>query len=815
VAHRDEILGQAVATYRRIRPEAKFGKYSGNEKAPDADVFFASIQTIGRTYHLQQFARDAFDYIVVDEFHHAAAKTYRNLLDYFVPKFLLGLTATPERTDGGDLLALCQENLVYRCDISDGVRRGLLSPFNYLGVPDSVDYTNIPWRSSRFDEEALTSAVATQARAENVLEQYRKSAGLRTLAFCCSQRHADFMASFFREKGLRAIAVHSGAGSAPRAASLEQLEAGQVDIVCSVDMFNEGVDLPKVDTVMMLRPTESRILFLQQFGRGLRVAAEKQRLTVIDYIGNHRSFLTKPRALLGIGETDVELSAALDKLGDGKIDLPPGCEVTYDLEAINILRGLLRIRGGDDLVKAYYTDFRERYGQRPTATEAFHDGYTPRSLRPTYGSWLRFVRMMGDFTPEQEAAFSSTHDFLDSLETTPMTKSFKMLTLLALLNEDAVPGEMPIDNLVKSFARVVGRSPKWRNEVGIPLDDLNGIKKLLVQNPIAAWTGGRGTSGIPYFKYESGVYRSSFQLKNDSKAAFQELVREIVDWRLAQYLVRGDPEESATVGFKAKVSHSGGRPILFLPDRSRMQGVPLGDTHLLIEGDDYIGNFVKVALNVVHKDGSDENLLPAVLRGWFGPDAGRPGTNHEVTFAPSDQGAGWTMSPARQPATRTGPELWRPYMREEVPPLFGLEFNMSIWNSGFVKLPGHLFLLATLEKEGLDEKFQYQDRFLAPDIFQWQSQNRTKQNSPHGDSIRNHAEHGLAVHLFIRRFKRINAGGAAPFLYCGDVDFQSWRGDSPITVRWKLRTPAPKTLWATLGVTSTADSTAAKDPSLV
>lgn len=451
VAHRDEILGQAMATYRRIRPTATLGRCTGNEKAPDADVLFASIQTLGRNYHLEQFSREAFDYIVVDEFHHAAAKTYRNLLDYFSPKFLLGLTATPERTDGGDLLALCQENLVYRCDITDGIRRGLLSPFHYFGVPDSVDYTNIPWRSSRFDEEALTNAVATRVRADNVLQQYREHGGLRTLAFCCSQRHADFMSSFFCENGLRAVSVHSGTSSAPRAASLEQLEAGEIDIVCSVDMFNEGVDRPRVDTVMMLRPTESRILFLQQFGRGLRVSPEKQKLTVIDYIGNHRSFLIKPRALLGLGETEVELAAALDKIRTGKIDLPPGCEVTYDLETINMLRELLRLRAGDDLVKAYYTDFRERYGQRPTATEAFHDGYNPRSLRPTYGSWLRFVRMMGDFTPVQEAAFSSTHEFLDSLETTPMTKSFKMLTLLALLNEDALPGEMSIDDLVRAF----------------------------------------------------------------------------------------------------------------------------------------------------------------------------------------------------------------------------------------------------------------------------------------------------------------------------------------------------------------------------
>jgi len=155
------------------------------------------------------------------------------------------------------------------------------SPFHYSGVPDEVDYANIPWRSRRFDEEALTVAVATRARAENALEQLRKHGKDRTVAFCVSQRHADFMAAFFREQGLRAVAVHAGPTSAPRARSLERLEAGELDVVCSVDMFNEGVDLPHVDTLLMLRSTESRILWLQQFGRGLRYLDGKT-LRVID-----------------------------------------------------------------------------------------------------------------------------------------------------------------------------------------------------------------------------------------------------------------------------------------------------------------------------------------------------------------------------------------------------------------------------------------------------------------------------------------------------------------------------------------------------
>ncbi len=218
VAHREEILHQAHQTFRRIRPDASIGYYNGKEKAPESDILFASIQTICKKKHLQIFERDEFDYIIVDEFHHAAAKSYRKLLSYFTPRFLLGLTATPERSDGGDLLALCQENLVYYCGLADGIGRDLLCSFHYFGVPDTVDYSNIPWRSSHFDPEELDNQVATEARAQNSFEQYEKYAppNSRTLAFCCSKRHADFMADNFRGRGLRTAAVHSGEFSAPR-----------------------------------------------------------------------------------------------------------------------------------------------------------------------------------------------------------------------------------------------------------------------------------------------------------------------------------------------------------------------------------------------------------------------------------------------------------------------------------------------------------------------------------------------------------------------------------------------------------------------
>lgn len=796
VAHREEILDQARHTFRQVRPEARLGLYTGTEKASDADVLFASIQTLGRAHHLAGFDPQRFDYLVVDEFHHASAATYRRLIAHFRPKFLLGLTATPERRDGGDLLALCQENLAYRCDLAEGIRKQLLCPFHYFGVPDEVDYRNIPWRNNRFDEDALTQAWATQARAENALEQYRTRGGHRTLGFCVSQRHADFMARFFSERGIEARAVHSGETSAPRTATLEDLSAGKLPVVFAVDMFNEGVDLPTLDTVMMLRPTGSRVVWLQQFGRGLRVAPDKPHLTVIDYIGNHRSFLLKPQTLFDLAPGDREVLLALERVATGAADLPPGCEVTYDLRAIDILRGLLRDGGSQiDALKRFYEDFEAQHGVRPTATEVYHDGYNPRAVRPTHGSWLRFVKSMGGLTDEQGRALDATAAFLDALEVTPMTRSYKMLVLLAMLEAERLPGGVTIDELVAGVQVLAGRMLRLRHEFGAAVGDAAEMRRLLETNPIPAWVEGKGTGGLAFFRFDGRRFETTFAAAVGAEAeAVADLVREIVDWRLAEYLQRDS--DSAT-DIICKVSHASGRPILFLPERATQPGIPEGWTPVTADSQQYEANFVKVAVNVLRKPGTDQNELPSLLRGWFGPDAGAPGTAHRVVFQPID--GGYRLQPIGGRARAGALVKWRAYSREEIPPLFGLEFSEAHWNQGHVSLGGHQFLLVSLEKHGQQEQFQYADHFVSPTEFEWQSQNRATQTNTYGERVKNHRVRGEAVHLFVRRQRKVN-GTSAPFIYCGEVDFASWEGEQPITVRWRLKDAVPERLWAELKV---------------
>jgi len=797
VAHREEILRQARATFRRIRPEASLGLYTGTEKLPDADVLFASVQTLGRTRHLERFAEDAFEYIVVDEFHHAAAATYRRLIDHFEPEFLLGLTATPDRTDGADLLALCGENLVYRCDLIDGVNQELLSPFRYFGIPDDVDFTNIPWRSGRFDPEVLENAVSTEKRAQNAHGQWQQHGGSRTLAFCVSRRHADYMADFFTSQGVKSAAVHSGPTAASRTESLEALEAGELQIVFSVDMFNEGVDIPQIDTVMMLRPTESRILWLQQFGRGLRRAEGKSHVNVIDYIGNHRTFLQPPMILLAGGsDRPGELLMALERLERGEIDLPAGCSVTYELEALNILKALAKPTIGADVTATWYRSFRERNGERPTASEAWHAGYDPKKLRNSFGSWLGFVKAEGDLSERQDGALKAHQEFLGALEVTPMTKSYKMLVLLSMLSREAFPGEISIEDLVRGVEHFARHSHFLAEDLGSAFNDHSELIRLIEENPIKAWTGGRGTGKTSYFEYKDRVFKTNLGEQKEHAQALAELTRELCDYRLAQYLERLQGEKQFAPRIVCAVSHSNGNPMLFLPSRDKTPGIPSGWQSVTANAEPHTANFVKVAVNVIRTEGDEENVLPDILRRWFGENAGEPGTANRVIFEWKENN--YVMRPLE--AKGDGPELWREYMRNEIPPMWGFEFSGSRWNQGFVSLDKHMFLLVSLQKAGLQEQHQYEDIFLTPDLFQWVSQNKHAQEGKIGQALKHHKERDTQVHLFVRSTRKTQRGKAAPFVYCGDVTFVDWDGTKPITIQWQLNEPVPDYLHGVFGL---------------
>src|SRR6516164_894198 len=436
VAHREEILRQSLDVFRRVRPDADLGLYYGGEKQPGARVLFAGVQTLAGNLH--RFAPDRFDYVVVDEFHHAAARSYRQVIDHFQPGFLLGLTATPNRMDGADLLALCSDNLVYECPRTERVERGDLSPFRYFGIADDVDYAPIPWRGGRFDPAALTEAVETQERAQHAFDVWRNKGGSRSIAFCVTISHADFTAEFFRLNGVDAVAVHSGPTSAPRVGSVEQLRAGELQVICTVDVFNEGLDVPEVDMVLMLRPTESPVVFLQQLGRGLRRSDGKAALTVIDFIGNHRSFLIKPRTLLALG-TGLKAGTAkvLRAMQTGEFGLPPGCSATYDVQLVSIFRAITRA-GARSALEDYCRSYTDERGHRPSAVQAYEATYNPASAHARHGHWFGFLNDLDLLAGPEREVVRRHADVLTGIEKEPITKSYKLITLQALLRLGAL-----------------------------------------------------------------------------------------------------------------------------------------------------------------------------------------------------------------------------------------------------------------------------------------------------------------------------------------------------------------------------------------
>jgi superfamily II DNA or RNA helicase/diadenosine tetraphosphate (Ap4A) HIT family hydrolase/HKD family nuclease len=545
IAHREEILRQAQRAFRRVRPSLKMGLFTGGEKNLDAEVVFASIQALSRPANLQAIPSREFSYIVVDEFHHADAATYRRVLDHFDPEFLLGLTATPERSDGGDLLALCGENLAYRADLAAGIEAGQLCPFHYYGVPDEVDYSQIPWRSGRFDESRLTEEVATQRRAQNALEQLRKHGGSKTLAFCVSIRHADFMTKFFADSGLRAMAVHSGEGSADRRSALDDLGAGRLDVICTVDMFNEGVDLPAIDTVLLLRPTESTVLWLQQVGRGLRIDPEDRgkHLNVIDYVGNHKAFLTAFESLFGLGRASNALRECIQLLQKAEPpELPPGCNVTYELKALEILEELTRpkARGKAAQELERLTDWVKQahgaLGRRPRAVEAFHEGFSLKKIL-SKEPWLEFLSGLNELGEHEARVLTNerSREFLEVVAKTSMTKSYKMVVLQAWVRYCGFPSPVSIDALTEGVQRLVRRLGTLAFDFSVDPADTDLLRAILIKNPVKAWTG-TGSGGGKLLGFEGDTLRCLWEPHVEDAVALAALTEELSEWRLAVHL---------------------------------------------------------------------------------------------------------------------------------------------------------------------------------------------------------------------------------------------------------------------------------------
>ena len=850
VAHREEILLQAEDTFQTILPTARIGRYDGSTRDAHADFVFASVQTLSRAEHLRRFPPGSFDYVIVDEFHHAAAPTYRRLLHHFRPGFLLGLTATPDRTDQSDILSLCDDNLVFVADLFTGIERGFLAPFSYWGIADeSVDYAEIPWRNGRFDPESLSNKLATLARARHVLREWQERRGERTLAFCVSRRHADFMAWQFQREGLRAVSVHGGTTSeekmAPglhlgRAEALERLAAGELDVVFSVDLFNEGVDVPNIDTVLMLRPTESRILFLQQLGRGLRKAEGKTSLTVLDFIGNHHAFLTKPQALFGIGSTFRELSELGQRLAQGEMNLPPGCFVNFDLEFIDFLKSL-----APEGLSEEYRRVQAALGRRPSAAEFFRAGAPFQRIRREYGNWWKLLAAHDDLSEEEAAVLAEAEPFLEEVEGTSMTRSFKMVLLQTLLENDGL-AEAPTPRELSRWAlEYFQRRPELTGDLAESVRDVHRIDeaewhRYWMRNPINAWTGGnRPAEAASWFTIREGRFRPTFPIPEVDGGVLDAMLQELVEYRLASYAARsgaaGRLTEQAVEASNASPGETQRQrwfDLPFFPD------LPVACGHFR-EGRTAPDDLRRVPRRYGEMDPARHFLAHARGRSMDGgEDPIQDGDLLLMELTPTSslrELVGETLVLERPSSASTGEYLLRDaepgpsgalvlrarneaygdmelepgvravarlkavvdpvelhvgteFMREDIPGLFGAEFNPGNWHAGHVVLrnPTRHVILATLTKQGREAKYRYVDHFLDDGRFEWQTQNRTTPKSAWGQELIHHEARGIPVYLFVREH-RLRDGKAAPFTFHGRVFLDEHRGSGPMTIVWRFR----------------------------
>ncbi|MEE3492948.1 DUF3427 domain-containing protein [Ruminococcus sp.] len=355
VAHREEILRQSMYTFRAVLKDANFGElFVGNYKPESIDYLFLSVQTFNSQDFTEKTTPDFYDYIVVDEFHHAAAPTYQKLLSYYQPQILLGLTATPERMDGKSILPYFNHRIAAEIRLPEAINRKLLCPFQYFGVTDTVDLDQLKWASGGYDKTELSnlytiSGTIAQRRADHVVSSLLKYVtdinDVKGLGFCVTVAHAEFMSGYFNEHGIPSMFLTGKSPDEERKLAKDKLVKGEVRFIFVVDIYNEGVDIPEVNTVLFLRPTESLTIFLQQLGRGLRLAEDKECLTVLDFIGQANrkyNFEDKFAALLSNTSRSVTR-----EIKDGFTSLPKGCYVQLEKKAAKYILDNIRASYGN------------------------------------------------------------------------------------------------------------------------------------------------------------------------------------------------------------------------------------------------------------------------------------------------------------------------------------------------------------------------------------------------------------------------------------------------------------------------------------
>lgn len=391
LVHRETIARKSEVSFKEILGQAiRTGFLIGSERKLDADYIFGMIQTISRDEVLYSIPPDTFDYIVIDEVHRSGAASYLKVINYFKPKFLLGLTATPERTDGFDIFSLFNHTIAYEIRLQQALELEMLCPFHYYGISEiTVDGREI-------DELASFSNLVSKDRIDHIvanIELYKNNTeSTKGLMFCSRNEEAAELSNELNRRGFRTIALSGSNSESERESAIEELEAGDIDYIISVDIFNEGIDIPRVNQVVMLRPTQSAIIFVQQLGRGLRKIRNKSYLTVIDFIGNYANNYMIPIALFG--DTSYNHDSLRKLINSGSAFIPGASTIDFDFVARErIFKAINNASFNQQkLLIEEYNKVRFRLGRIPRLTEYLeNDSIDPALFIEKYGSYPLFL----------------------------------------------------------------------------------------------------------------------------------------------------------------------------------------------------------------------------------------------------------------------------------------------------------------------------------------------------------------------------------------------------------------------------------------
>lgn len=403
VAHREEILKKSRDTFRYICKNLNFGELLvGNNKPESIENLFVSIQSLNSSKLIERTSPDFYDYIVIDEVHHGAAQSYKKLLEYYKPKVLLGLTATPERMDGEDITRFFDKKMAYELRLPEAIDNKLLCPFQYFGVSDFVDLSELKWTRGGYEVSELENVYVldtekAKRRAQDIITNTIKYVddieNVKALGFCVSIKHAEFMSNEFNNAGIPSIALTGNSNDEIRKNAAKNLTDGNIKVIFTVDLFNEGVDIPQINTILFLRPTESLTIFLQQLGRGLRISEGKECLTVLDFIGQSNKnykFADKYRALIGKTKKSVE-----SYVKDGFVSLPKGCFIKLEKQAKEyVLRNIKGLKNNKDVLIGKIKYFENDTGEKLNLKNFLR--YNNISLDEFYNGKRTFSRLCAE-----------------------------------------------------------------------------------------------------------------------------------------------------------------------------------------------------------------------------------------------------------------------------------------------------------------------------------------------------------------------------------------------------------------------------------